>query len=147
MFCLASSKIAGMVAMWLCLMGIGGGIAIVALYRIGAGAEVGQSGLPLFVEQAFSASPGLGISIFIPGILFPLGHIVFSLAFWRGQSQQRLLSILFLTIGMLFFMGNALEIKTALFLSDALMIIVYTWMAKRNVSSLKSDTSQLLNMS
>ena len=142
----APSKV-GVVAMWLCLLGIGGGIAIVALYRVGAGAEVGQSGLPLFVEQAFSQSPGLGISIFIPGILFPLGHVLFSLAFWREQSQHRLLSALFLTIGILFFMGNALEMKTPLFFSDVLMIIAYVWMAKRNVSSHKSDVSQLFNMS
>jgi hypothetical protein len=141
MLYLAPSKV-GVVAMWLCLLGIGGGIAIVALYRVGAGAEVGQSGLPLFVEQAFSASPGLGISIFIPGILFPLGQVVLGLAFWRERSRQRLLTFLFITIGILFFMGNALEIKIALFVSDVLMIIVYGWLARRKVSSLKSDADR-----
>jgi hypothetical protein len=144
MLYLAPSKI-GVVALWLCLLGIGGGIAIVALYRVGSGAEVGQSGLPLFVEQAFSASPGLGISIFIPGILFPLGQLALALAFWRECSQQRLLSFLLVSIGILFFMGNALEIKIALFTSDVLMIIVYCWMARRNVSSLKSDTDRNLS--
>jgi len=129
---LAPSKTTGAIAMSLCLFGIGGGIAIVALYRIGSGSEVSQTGLPLFVEQAFTKNPGIGLSIFIPGILFPLGHVVFSLAFLK-RSRPHLLSIMFLASGVLFFMGNALEIKGALFTSDLLMIIVYALMAQKNV--------------
>jgi hypothetical protein len=135
---LAPSKITSIVATCLCLLGIGGGIAIVALYRIGAGSEIGHTGLPLFVEQAFAANPGIGVSIFIPGILFPLGHLVFSLAFLKGESMQRLLSILFFATGVLFFMGNALEIKVALFIADLLMIIVYAWMAQKNIKQTES---------
>ncbi len=128
----APSKVKGIVASWLCLLGIAGGIAIVALFRVGAGSEIGQSGLPLFVEQAFAAHAGIGISIFIPGIFFPLGHLAFSLAFWK-EKRTRLLSLLFLIAGILFFMGNALSIKGALFTSDSLMIIIYAWIVQKNI--------------
>jgi hypothetical protein len=135
---LAPSKTVGAIAMWLCLFGIGGGIAIVALYRIGSAADVSHSGLPHFVEEAFTKNPAIGLSIFIPGILFPLGHVVFSIAFLKG-SRPHLLSIIFLASGILFFMGNALEITVALFTSDLLMTIVYSWMAKKNMRQVLNE--------
>jgi len=140
---LAPSKTTGVIAMWLCLFGIGGGIAIVALYRLGAGSLVSQPGLPLVVEHAFTKNPGIGISIFIPGILFPLGHVVFSLAFLK-RSGPYLVSIIFLASGVSFFMGNALEIKMALYTSDLLMIILYAWLAKKVCSEKKVGCKSLM---
>ncbi len=136
---LAPSKIKALIASWLCLLGIGGGIAIVALFRIGAGSDIGETGLPVFVEQAFATHSGIGFSIFIPGIFFPLGHVAFSLAFWNEKFMCPL-SLLFLLTGILFFMGNALSIKSALFTSDSLMIIIYGWIAQRTHTEMKLST-------
>lgn len=131
---LSSSRSIGMIAMWLCWLGIAGGIAIVTMFRLGLGSGMGESGIPVIAEQAFAYHPAVGISIFIPGILFPLGHVLFGFAFLKRDTHKYLVSLLFLVPGVLFWMGNALEIKAALYAADILMIAGYFLLAQSSTS-------------
>ena len=120
----------GLLGGMLSLAGIGGGFSILTLYRLAAVLPAGASGLPVVVEESFGNSPALPATIFLPGALFPLGLLVSGIALYRHGKAQRLPGLLLALGGVLFWVGNALDVLPALFACDSLLLGVFNWLAR-----------------
>ncbi len=115
----------------LCLFGIGGGFSILTLYRLAAILQPGPSGVPLVIEEAFGKNMALPATIYLPGALFPLGLLLSGIALLRAEPKQWLPGLLLSLGGVLFWVGNALEVPTALIACDAVLLGVFTWLARQ----------------
>jgi hypothetical protein len=121
----------GLVGGLLCLVGIPGGVSILTLYRLAAVLQPGPSGVPVVIEEALGKNPALPATIFLPGALFPLGLFLCGIALVRLEKSQPLPGLLLSLGGVLFWVGNALDVLPALLACDVLLLSVFTWLARR----------------
>jgi hypothetical protein len=115
----------------LCLVGIPGGVSILTLYRLAAVLPSGPSGVPVVIEEALGKNPALPATIFLPGALFPLGLLLSGIALFRLDKSQWLPGGLLSLGGVLFWVGNALDVLPALLSCDVLLLGVFTWLARQ----------------
>lgn len=115
----------------MCLFGIGGGLSILTLYRLSTILQPGPGGLPAVIEESFNRNPDVPATIFLPGILFPLGLLLSGIALFRTEPGQWRPALFLSLGGVLFWVGNALGVLPALLVCDVVLLGVFTWLARQ----------------
>lgn len=112
-----------------CVVGAMAGAGMMTIFRLNAVLKAGGDGdLALAIESAFKARPALPMSIFMPGLLFPLGFIVLAIGLYRARVSSVWLALLLALGGVLFPVRHAAGVTPALLGGDIVLLIALGWL-------------------
>ncbi|WP_128543048.1 hypothetical protein [Larkinella soli] len=121
----------GLIGTALVVIGSMGAASLFRIMRLSSVLEVGQNGFPLVAEQAFGRSPGIAASLFLGSLQFPVGLVVLGAGVLRERSLPGFAGILLMACGLLFWLGNAMEIDACLLAGDTLTLSLLGWLGSR----------------
>lgn len=105
---------------------------MMALFRVRGVLLRGVEGLPAdALQRIFKAEPGLFLTVFPWGLLFPIGLLVSGIALLRTARFGAALPLLLTLGGLLFPFGHAAGVAAGLIGSDLLLVVAFGGLARR----------------
>lgn len=107
------------------VIGCLGAIAMMPLFRLGAFFPIQEYHQFPAIVQNVLGEKAFAVTLFIPGLFFPISLVLFGIAFLKYKRLKPLLGIGFLAAGILFWLGNAMEIDTLLIIGDIWLLALF----------------------
>ena len=116
-----------MISCALFVTGCIGCVAMMPLFRLGAFYPTeGNNAFPVIVNSVLDKKL-FAVTLYPPGMCFPVSLVVFGLAFLRYKTFSTLVNIAFILSGVLFWLGNAREINSLLIIGDGLLLCLFCY--------------------
>jgi len=112
-----------MTACGLFVIGCFGCATMMPLFRLGDFYPVeGHNAFPVIVQSVMDKK-GFAVTLYPPGLCFPVSLVVFGIGFLKYHILNKLFSVALIICGVLFWLGNAGETDPVLIAGDALLLI------------------------
>lgn len=121
----------GLVGGILCFIGLTTAAGMMAVYRLGAVLEVTSPDDLAVLSRAFASEPLLRLTIFAPGLSYPLGLLVLSVALRRARLLPTVLAMALAVGAVLFPIGRIAQVDAALLASDLLTAATLLYLSRR----------------
>jgi hypothetical protein len=109
------------------------------LFRLGAFYPTeGANDFPAIVQSVLDKKL-FAVSLFLPGLCFPVSLVLFGFLFLIYRLLPAVLSVAFCIAGILFWIGNAGEVNAILVIGDAWLLLVFCWFGYVNFKSSGRD--------
>ena len=109
------------------VIGCIGAAAIMPLFRLTAFyPAVGHNGLPTVVTSIMDKKL-FGVTIFPPGLCFPVSLVLFGMAILKQKVLNVLAGIAFIASGAFFWTGNAGEVDSILIIGDIWLLLTFCY--------------------
>lgn len=116
-----------MIACTLFNIGCFGAAAMMPLFRLGDFYPIaGHNEFPVVVQSVLDKK-AFAVTLFPPGLCFPVSLIVFGISFLKYTIFSKLVAVAFIACGVLFWLGNAGEIDSLLIIGDAFILITFCY--------------------
>jgi hypothetical protein len=111
------------------IVGCFGSATMMPLFRLGAFYPIhGHNEFPSIVQDV-QRNKAFALTLFPPGLCFPVSLLLFGIAFIKYRSFHFSVGIAFIIAGILFWLGNAMEINAVLVLGDAWLLALFVYTA------------------
>lgn len=107
------------------VVGCFGSAAMMPLFRLGAFYPIqGSNEFPAIVQSVLDKK-AFAVTLFLPGLCFPVSLLLFGIAFLKHRVLPAALGASFILAGLLFWLGNAMEINPVLVVGDAGLLLLF----------------------
>lgn len=124
------------------VVGLMAGSGMMTIFRLAAVVREGVAGVPVdAVSLALRSNAAVNASIFFPGVLFPVGMVVFGAALYVVRATERWVAASIALGGILFPIGHAAGVGIAALAGDVLWLAALGRLALTSVSSAGSASN------
>lgn len=107
------------------VVGCFGSAAMMPLFRLGAFYPVqGANEFPTVVQSVLDKN-AFAVTLFLPGLCFPVSLLLFGIAFLKHRVLPAAFGASFILAGILFWLGNAMEINPILVVGDVWLLLLF----------------------
>lgn len=129
-----------MIACAFFVIGCFGSATMMTLFRLGGFYPIeGHNEFPVIVQSVLDQKL-FAVTLYPPGLCFPVSLIIFGIGFLKYKALNKMLTFAFIVCGVLFWMGNAMEIDPVLIIGDAFLLITLCCLGYNIFNHQKSST-------